>query len=126
MSKIRETIYRLSLAEMIDVNIENTDGITIVELLGELDSVSAPEVQQQVLPHIHDDSKILLDMTHVTYMSSAGLRILLMMYRNINENVGKIIMSGLNDDVREVMSITGFLDYFTTVDSRHEGLQALH
>lgn len=115
-------IYNL----MLDVNIQKINGITVVEMLGELDSVSAPKVQDQILNLAGKESRILLDMSQVTYMSSAGLRILLMLYRSITDNVGKIVLAGLNEEVREVMAITGFLDFFHTVSSRTEAMQVLH
>jgi anti-sigma B factor antagonist len=115
----------LSPQDMIDVNVDTTGDITIIEMVGELDSVTAPAVQEQIIPLAKQGYKIILDMTGVTYMSSAGLRILLLMYRTINEHVGTIIIAGLNDDVRDVMSITGFLEFFTIVDTREEAFQKL-
>ena len=108
-----------------DIHVEHSGGITIVEMLGELDSVTAPSVQEQILPLAQKGSRVLLDMSAVAYMSSAGLRMLLLLYRRINDNAGKVVIAGLNDSVRDIMSITGFLDYFVTVQTRHEGLQAL-
>ncbi|HEX2621574.1 MAG TPA: STAS domain-containing protein, partial [Phototrophicaceae bacterium] len=68
---------------------------------------------------------ILLDMSHVTYLSSAGLRMLLLLYRRIRENNGKMVLTGLTEEVADIMQITGFLDLFSTFDKRATGLQAL-
>lgn len=111
--------------KMIQVNIENMGDVTIIELAGELDSVSAPQVQEQILNAAGQGGKILLDMSKVTYMSSAGLRILLLLYRRINDsdNVGSIVLAGLNDELQDIMAITGFLDFFTTVEDRNAALR---
>lgn len=111
--------------DIMDIHSEQDGKVTIIELFGELDSVTAPEAQDHVLSLVKQDSRILLDMSQVSYMSSAGLRILLMLYREIRDKVGKIVVAGLNDEVRDVMAITGFLDFFYTVDTREEGMQVL-
>lgn len=116
--------YRL-IFEMLEVTIEQDRDVTILGLHGELDSQSAPEVREQLLNAVHSDSKIVLDMSNVSYMSSAGLRVLLLLYRRIRENVGQIVVTGLHDEVRDVMAITGFLDFFVTAKSRREAIMAM-
>lgn len=110
----------------IEVNIEKLNNITVIELTGELDSFTAEEAQARILPEAVQGVRILLDMSKVTYMSSAGLRTLLLLYRKINENIGTMVIAGLNEEIRDVMSITGFLDFFQTVETRSAGLQALN
>ncbi|TVR19061.1 MAG: anti-sigma factor antagonist [Anaerolineaceae bacterium] len=110
---------------MLEVTIEQDRDVTILGLHGELDSQSAPEVREQLLNAVHSDSKIVLDMSNVSYMSSAGLRVLLLLYRRIRENVGQIVVTGLHDEVRDVMAITGFLDFFVTAKSRREAIMAM-
>ena len=114
-----------AVAEMIDIHVEQINSVIVVELAGELDSYSAPEAQAGILPLIDRGSRVLLDMSRVTYMSSAGIRTLLLLYRTISEKVGKIVMTGLTDEVKEIMSLTGFLDFFSVFESRKEGLTAL-
>jgi anti-sigma B factor antagonist len=58
-------------------------------------------------------------------MSSAGLRVMLVLYRTISGNNGKVILSGLNESIQDAMSATGFLKFFTTVDSRDAALEML-
>lgn len=113
------------LEEMMDIQITREDKVIIVELAGNLVAASAPEAEDQILDLADHNARILLDMSNVKYMSSAGLRTLLMLHRKITENVGKIVLAGLTDEVRDVMAITGFLDFFDTVESRQEGLAKL-
>jgi len=108
-----------------EVNVEMIDKITVIELNGDLDSNSANQVQSKILSLANENSRILLDMTNVKYMSSAGLRLLLLLYRQVREQVGHIAITGLNDEVKDVMAITGFLDFFAIFDSRKAGLAAL-
>lgn len=107
------------------MNINTIDEITVIEIVGELDASTAYNVQNQILPLAESSRKLLLDMSDVTYMSSAGLRILLNLYRKIQENVGQIVIVGLNEEVKDVMAITGFLDFFDTYDTREAGMRSL-
>ena len=108
------------------IHIDHEGPVTIIEMAGELDSLSASDAQDQILPRIERNCKILLEMSGVKYMSSAGLRILLLLYRRIQDNTGDVVIAGLGDEVREVMEITGFLDFFKTVDQRNDGVRLLN
>jgi anti-sigma B factor antagonist len=108
-----------------DVNVNEEGGVTVVSVDGELDTNSAPVAQQQILPLAQAGCKLVLDMTKVPYMSSAGIRVLLSTYRTVTSNGGKIVIVGLADDVRETMNVTGFLKFFQTFDTLEAGRQAI-
>jgi anti-sigma B factor antagonist len=93
--------------------------------MGEIDATSAALVQQKVLPVTAPDCKLVLELSKVTYMSSAGLRMLLSVYRHISSNHGRIVLVGLTDELKDTMSMTGFLGYFNLNDSLDAGLQSL-
>lgn len=101
------------------------DQVTIVELVGDIDGSTAPKVQEHVQPLAASGGRILMDLTQVPYMSSAGLRMLLSVYRQISSKNGQVILVGLSEEIRDTMSITGFLDFFTTRDTLDSGLEAL-
>jgi len=108
-----------------EINVKSIGQVTVVGISGDIDSNTAPQAQEQVLPLVQPGSKILLDMSGVEYMSSAGLRILLSMYRQISRGDGGIVLVGLGEEIKDTMSVTGFLNFFTTCDTVDEGLQAL-
>src|SRR5438874_11395779 len=108
-----------------EINVKSIGQVTVVEIAGDIDSNTAPQAQERVLPLVQPGSKILLDMSGVEYMSSAGLRILLSMYRQISRGDGGIVLVGLGEEIKDTMSVTGFLNFFTTCDTVDEGLQAL-
>ncbi|ARV62832.1 anti-sigma B factor antagonist [Nostocales cyanobacterium HT-58-2] len=91
--------------------------VTIVELNGDVNTNTAPLVQEQILPLAQAQTRMILDMTKVPYMSSAGLRMLLSLYRQILVKGGQIILVGLSEEIRDTMSITGFLEFFQTCDT---------
>lgn len=107
------------------MTIETVGKITVVNLDTRLDADAAQVIKAEVLPLAVPGCRMLLDMTGVDYMSSVGLRVLLLMYRQIDTSTGTVILAGLSDRIRDVMSMTGFLDYFTTSETRDEGIEAL-
>jgi anti-sigma B factor antagonist len=107
------------------VNIREVEGVHVVELSGELDANTSPVAQQQIMPLATAGSRILLDMAGVSFMSSAGLRLLLSMYRQVATQKGAIALTALSEDLKDTMSMTGFLSFFTTHDTTEGGLQAM-
>lgn len=101
------------------------DQVALVELIGDIDGSTASIVQEHVLPLAQPGGRILMDLTQVPYMSSAGLRMLLSVYRHIAGRDGQVVLVGLSEEIRDTMSITGFLDFFTTRDTLDSGLEAL-
>ena len=89
----------------------NGESATLV-VVGRLDTQTAPELEkelQAVLPGLKDLS---FDMTGLEYISSAGLRVILKAQKAMNEQ-GSMKLTGVNDAIREVFDITGFLDILT-------------
>jgi anti-sigma B factor antagonist len=99
--------------------------VTVVTLAGDINSSTADQVQEQLLPLIAPGCKLLLDMSGVTYISSVGLRALLLLYRETLNQDGQIVLSGLTEMIRDTMFITGFLEFFEAYDSYGDGLAAL-
>jgi anti-sigma B factor antagonist len=108
---------------MIEIVVEILQQISVVRLAGEIDASSAALVQQKVLPISVPGCRVILDLSQVAYMSSAGLRMLLSVYRQISGNHGRIVLVGLSEELKDTMSMTGFLGYFTVQDTLETGLQ---
>jgi anti-sigma B factor antagonist len=101
------------------------EDVTVVAITGEIDGNTAPEVQAQIVPLVAADAKIVLDMTGVSYMSSAGLRVLLVIYRRVAGQGGTVVLVGLSQDLEDTMSLTGFLEFFDHYKTVDEGVAAL-
>ncbi|MFN8481449.1 MAG: anti-sigma factor antagonist [Anaerolineae bacterium] len=108
-----------------EINIKTAEQVTVVELIGDIDGGTAPAVQAQILPLATPGARIVLDMTQVPYMSSAGLRMLLASYRQISAKGGRIVLVGLSEEIQDTMSVTGFLNFFVHCDTLDEGLKAV-
>jgi anti-sigma B factor antagonist len=99
--------------------------VTVLALQGELDSTTAADARERIGELVPTDGAVLLDLDGMTYMSSAGLRVLLLIYRQVRESGVRLALARLSPDVAEVMTDTGFIDFFTVVDSVDAGVEAL-
>ena len=84
-----------------------------------LDSSNAPEIQKAILAVLDQEKSIILDMSNCTYVSSAGLRVMLYSYKVAAAKGNKVYLVGVSNEIRDVMSMTGFekfFDFFNTVD----------
>ena len=108
-----------------NIEFETVDGITVVTLFGELDSRTAPMVQEELAAMPRPEGRVLLDMSGVNYISSAGLRALLMLYRQMAANDGRVALAGLSENIRDVMTVTGFLEFFDDYATLEDGVAAL-
>jgi anti-anti-sigma factor len=91
------------------LSIEPQNDVTIVVAEGRLDVTGGPELEASCKQVIQDGTKrLLLDMAAIGYISSAGLRSLLVVAKTIKAAGGSMILSGLNPAMLEIMSISGF------------------
>jgi anti-sigma B factor antagonist len=108
-----------------DISLETRDGVTVARLVGRWDANTAPDIEAAIMPQIGPGCRVLLDLTGVPYMSSAGLRTLLLLYRGVEDNQGRIALAGLGERLRDTMAVTGFLHHFDLYDTVADGLAAL-
>lgn len=96
-----------------NTNITETDGKYTVILDGELDTACAQEFEETMKP-MHDFSgkEITFDCTKLEYIASSGLRVLLGLLKNAKAKGNKVVLKNLNDEIKEVFKMTGFIDLF--------------
>ncbi|MCZ7673126.1 MAG: STAS domain-containing protein [Chloroflexi bacterium] len=74
-----------------DIKTSQQEDVTIITINGEIQRQTSPLIQEQITPLITPHCKIVLDMSGVTSISSAGLRLLLLFYRQIEAENGRIV-----------------------------------
>lgn len=79
----------------------------VVELEGRLDTVTAPELEADLKGTLDGVSELVLDLANLEYVSSAGLRVLLALHRQMSSR-GKMPVKNVNTGVMEVFEMTGF------------------
>ena len=96
-----------------NVTIQEQDGNMVAILEGSLDTAAAVETEKAMSPLNDVEGKnIILDCTGLTYISSAGLRIFLGLLQNAQTKGEHVYIKGVNDNVRSVFTITGFINIF--------------
>ena len=86
----------------------NNDELTLA-LKGELNIANSRELEQIISTSLNGVKKLVFDFTELSYISSSGLRILLIAQK-IMLKQGEMIVRGVNEDVMDVFVITGFKD----------------
>ena len=90
-----------------EVKSELTDGLFTVSVQGRMDTITTPELLKQFREAGEGIEAICVDVSRMPYVSSAGLRVLLMMYKSLADK-DKFEMTGVSEDVREILETTGF------------------
>lgn len=88
------------------------ENATVIFLEGSIDGKTAPIVRDELRLLLEKADDVVLDMSKVDYLSSAGLRLLLLVYREFVAKNKKLILAGMSPEIEEVMSYTGFLSFF--------------
>ncbi len=100
--------------------------VRVVPVQGRIDATAAPALAAIVHETAETGGKrILLDLSGVTFLSSSGLRILLMLARELKSTGGELRLCAMQPPVAEVFSLTGFNQIFTIHRTRDEALAAL-
>jgi anti-anti-sigma factor len=80
---------------------------------GQVDSKTVTSLRDFIDTELKDSLPVVLDLTAVPFMSSAGLRTLLTLHRRTQEMGVALALIGIAPDIAETMKVTGFYDYFT-------------
>jgi anti-sigma B factor antagonist len=106
-----------------EITVKQTDKVTLVTACGFIDGKTAPAFQTKMQEVMGQADKVLLDLSQVSFMSSAGLRVMV-----ITQQQGKnktVALAALPDNIRDNMDVTGVLHYFQVFDTVEAGLQGL-
>ena len=110
-----------------EVGINKLENVTILTIKGRSDASNVSKLESACTKLINSQANaILIDCTHLEYISSAGLRILLKMAKQVKKNDGQLALAHLNDYVQQIFEISGFTELFPAYDSVLEGLNKLH
>jgi anti-anti-sigma factor len=100
------------------------DGVLILELKGRLDAETSPMFEGRLLGHIRQgERRIVLQGSGLDYVSSSGLRALLMADRLLKDPPGKIVVCGLMARIERIFQITGFSSIFPVHESLEEAVR---
>jgi len=108
-----------------EINIREVNGVNIVEFIGNLDTNTAPEAENQINGLLDGGaSKILVNFENLNYISSAGLRVLLATAKKMMASSGSLKICSLNNTVQEVFDISGFSTILSLAANETDALAA--
>ena len=100
------------------------DGVTIVEISCNLDANVVPQIQEEIMSLVVPDCLLVLDMSNCQYVSSAGLRLLLMIAKRVKATEsGKWYLASVSEEIMDIMEMTGFAKFFSTFDTVSEAIE---
>lgn len=76
---------------------------------GKLDALTAPELEERLMPALADIQTLIFDFSELKTISSAGLRVLLTAVKRMDDLGGNMVIKNASDDVKKVFMLTGFI-----------------
>ena len=96
-----------------NTKLEEIDGKYVATLEGEMDTAAAQEVEKVLKPIYNSAGRdVIIDCTELDYIASSGLRILLSILKRAKATGSKVTLRHVNDDIKNVFKLTGFINIF--------------
>ena len=98
-------------------------GVTVLAPSGRIDTVTSGALEDVVRSTVDGGARdLLVDFADVEYISSAGLRVFLVLAKRMRDLRGRVVLCGMGQPVRQVFQLAGFLPLFTVASSREAAL----
>ena len=97
------------------INKTNENGKLMLILEGRLDTTTAPQLEAVLIPAFDEAREIMLDFSGLAYVSSAGLRVLLMGQKTAKAKSASMSLTGVSAEIMEIFEMTGFVDMLTII-----------
>lgn len=87
---------------------------TVICLSGQLDTLSSPDLEKEITNILEGNAQnVVLDGGKLTYISSSGLRLLLILQKKMSQKGGTFVLRNIQDSIMEIFKITGFSSFLT-------------
>jgi anti-sigma B factor antagonist len=108
-----------------EIDIKEMNEIQILSVKGSIDADTASEFDQSLEKQISGGrDRIILDLSQLEYISSAGLRVIMKAAKKMEITGGEMAIVGLRGVVQEVFKVSGFYSLFNIYDSEEEAVLA--
>jgi anti-anti-sigma factor len=108
-----------------EITQQKRGAIVLLSLKGRLDASTSGRLEEKLIELIDGGEKqFVFNFLNLDYISSAGLRVLLMAAKRLKNVEGKIVLAALNDHIREVFEIAGFTAIFPIFDIEEDALRS--
>ncbi len=101
-----------------ELSIEKRGDFTVVSITGRLDTTTAPQLNNELEKVEGDGARsVVIDCENMDYISSSGLRVLLVHLKKLKGAGGKLLLSNIKDSIKEIFVVSGFTSIFSIYDS---------
>ncbi len=108
-----------------EITEERRADVLIIRIIGKLDASTAKALEDKILPIIaSNQEKLVVELSQLDYISSAGLRVFLLAAKRMEESKGKMILCSLKDSVKQVFDIAGFSSFLSLAGSTEEAIKS--
>jgi len=110
------------------MNIQQTefDGVTVLAPSGRIDTTTSGAVEEAVKRAVDLGARLLVvDFSSVEYISSAGLRVFLVLAKRMRDLRGRLVLCGMPEPVTQVFRLAGFMALFQVEKSRQDALSRI-
>ena len=107
-----------------NVTFESVGSAHVIDLFGRLDSANASAVEQQLLGKLAEGSGgVVIDFSRLDYISSAGLRIVLVVAKRMKQAGRRLVLTGFQPNIKDVFEISGFLNILDVAATRADAVK---
>jgi len=96
-----------------DIQEQRQNDVIVLKPAGRLDSLNCREFESCLISGLNESKKVVVDCAELVYISSAGLRVLLVAAKQARAANGQLSLAALRDNPREVFDISGFSAIFS-------------
>ena len=113
------------MENILRIDESHSGNATIVSLKGRLDASSSPSAETALSRLIESgERQIVVDMSELDYISSAGLRVMLASLKRLRDDSGRLVLVGLKPQIQNVFEIAGFQRIFTIYLTAEEAISS--
>ncbi len=110
----------------IDITIDKNSTFTIVHISGRIDASTSDKLEDAIMDILDSgENQIILELENTSYISSAGLRVLVVVSKQMQET-GQFCLCSLNDNVREIIEMSGFNTFIDIYDGPETAQTAIN
>lgn len=107
-----------------DITQEKKGNVNVVKVKGRLDASTSGKLEDALNEYTSQEKiRVLVDCQELDYISSAGLRVLLAAAKELQKRNGKIFLSSLNTNVKQVFEISGFTSIFPIYETTEKAIE---
>jgi anti-sigma B factor antagonist len=111
---------------MMEITESKAGVVLVLGLSGRLDATTSRQLEELVIERVQGGAnRLLLDLSKLQYISSAGLRVLAMALKQVSTTDGRMVVCGLREPVKMVFDISGFSSHFQIAESPDDALKLL-